>query len=72
MTACLLLGEGAAAQQTTTGKQPDYLKIVKAYADTMIERGRDTYGEQHTPLFAAALDRHTLMPGQFPGISGIR
>ena len=39
---------------------PDHLKLVRAYADAMIEHGRDTYGEVHSPLFAAALDRKTL------------
>ena len=51
---------------------PDYLAIVKAYANTMIEQGRDTYGQEHTPLFAAGLDRKTFEPGKFPGIQGIR
>ena len=36
------------------------LAAVRAYANTMIYAGRDHYGEQHTPLFAAALDRRTL------------
>ena len=39
---------------------PDYLAVVRGYADAMIERGRDRYGEQHTPLFAVTLDRRTL------------
>jgi hypothetical protein len=38
----------------------DYLKIVRDYADTMIEYGRDRYGEKHSPLFAAALDMEPL------------
>jgi len=36
------------------------LATVRAYADTMLEKGRDRYGAQHSPLFAAALDRNTL------------
>ncbi|MBN1291302.1 MAG: hypothetical protein JXB48_05625 [Candidatus Latescibacteria bacterium] len=39
---------------------PDYLKVIQDYADTMIEHGRDTYGSEHTPLFAVSLDRKTL------------
>ena len=70
--ACLLFAAGIQAEETLPGKQLDYLKIVQAYADTMIERGRDTYGLQHSPLFAAALNRRRLMPGLFPDISGIR
>ena len=51
----------------------DYMKVVRAYADAMIQHGRDTYGEARTPLFAAALDRKTLkLPPQvlleIPGI----
>jgi len=37
----------------------DYLKIVRDYADAMMEKGRDVYGAQHSPLFAEALDRRT-------------
>ncbi len=37
-----------------------YLQTVRAYADTMIEHGRDYYGEVHSPLFAVTLDRKTL------------
>lgn len=40
--------------------QHDYLNIVRRYADTMIEYGRDDYGLETTPLFAVCLDRSTL------------
>ena len=33
------------------------LDRVVAYADCMIAKGQDTYGTQHSPLFAEALDR---------------
>jgi len=54
--------------------RPDYLKVVRAYADAMIEHGRDKYGPVHSPLFAATLDRKTLrLPdAPPPGIPGIR
>jgi len=39
---------------------PDYLKLVRAYADAMIEHGRDAYGQTASPLYAATLDRSTL------------
>ncbi|MCE5251260.1 hypothetical protein LLG96_13670 [bacterium] len=42
------------------GTGPDYLAIVRSYADVMIEHGRDVYGTEHTPLFAVALDRSTF------------
>jgi hypothetical protein len=39
----------------------------------MIAHGRDVYGDQHSPLFASALDRQTMtLPDQFPPIEGIR
>ena len=72
VSGCLLLVGGAHAQEASRGKQRDYLKVVKAYAETLVERGRDTYGAKKTPLFAASLDRKNLAPGNFPGIAGIR
>lgn len=38
----------------------DYLAIVRAYADAMIEHGRDEYGQECSPLFAEELDRTTM------------
>ncbi len=60
------------ADQRQSGKQGDYLEIVKAYANTMIKDGRDTYGTKHSPLFASALDRHTMRIGSFDDIPGVR
>lgn len=37
----------------------DYVAIAQAYADYMIEHGRDTYGPKHTPLFVTGMDRMT-------------
>lgn len=59
--------DGKAAEGKT-----DHLRIVRAYADAMIERGRDTCGKTSSPLFAAALDRKTMKLGRFGGIAGIR
>lgn len=53
----------------------DYLAHVRAYADAMIRDGRDTYGRDHSPLFAAALDRRTMTLGSratFGKIEGVR
>ena len=55
-----------------TADRPDYLRIVRSYADCIIEHGRDRYGSEHSPLFAAAMDRQDFTPGSFPGIAGIR
>jgi hypothetical protein len=38
----------------------DFLSIVRAYADAMIQHGRDGYGPVHSPLFAEAVDRDTM------------
>src|SRR5688572_8816608 len=38
------------------------LAVVRRYADTMIEHGRDTYGPQKTGLLLSALDRSTMAP----------
>ena len=39
--------------------RPDYLETVRAYVDTMLDHGQDTYGKKHTPLFAEELDPTT-------------
>jgi hypothetical protein len=51
------------------------LKIVRTYADAMIEKGRDVYGKEHSPLFAAAMDRKAMDTGKkenFESIQGVR
>lgn len=56
-----LMGSSFGAETAgASGKEIDYLGIVKAYADAMIEQGRDTYGKEHSPLFATMLDRKTM------------
>ncbi len=54
--------------------EPDYLGLVKAYADVLIEHGTDTYGNVSSPLIASTLDRGTLslMAGKPGDIEGIR
>ena len=37
-----------------------YLATVRAFLDTMLEKGTDRYGTEHSPLFAAMLDLETL------------
>lgn len=39
-----------------------FLPGIYRYADTLLERDRDTYGPQKTGLFLSALDRATLAP----------
>lgn len=43
---------------------PDYLTMVRRYADTMLEHGTDRYGPEKTPLFAGLLMRRT--PPEIP------
>jgi len=63
----------SACQVLAANKQPDYLQIVKSYADALIKNGRDTYGTEHSPLFASTLNRGNLSlmsdkPGRIQGI----
>ncbi len=50
----VLMGASASAQSA------DLLGEVRAYADALLEHGRDVYGSEQSPLFASALDRRTL------------
>ncbi|MHC4482773.1 MAG: hypothetical protein ACYSW4_04415 [Planctomycetota bacterium] len=63
-----------ACSDDAAGKQPDYLRIVKSYADALLEHGRDTYGEVQSPLIASALDRKrlSLIEQKLGRIEGIR
>ena len=45
-----------------------YLQVVRTFADTMIEHGRDRYGEQETPVWSAILDLETLEAPTFENI----
>ncbi len=63
------------AEQPAQKDVPDFLVIVKRYADAMIAQGRDTYGAEHSPLFASALIRETMQPDQnkeIDKIDGVR
>jgi len=53
-------------------RQSDYFDYAEAYAESMLRDGRDTYGDKHSPLFAAVLDRKTMKIGKFPGVPGVR
>jgi hypothetical protein len=68
----LFAAAGLEAGESVSTQRSDYLGIVKAYADAMIEHGRDTYGKERSPLFAAALDRRTMKIGSFGNIPGVR
>ncbi len=65
---------------TAFAESDKYFTAAKAYADAMIERGRDTYGEKHSPLFASVLNRKSMKindfpdkdRNSFPGVHGVR
>lgn len=42
--------------------QDKYLNAVRRFADTVVENGRDTYGDKHTPLFVDGLHAESLKP----------
>jgi hypothetical protein len=50
---------GAEPPKAPVPKSP-YIAVVYRYADTMLERGRDTDGPRKTGLFLSALDRTTM------------
>ncbi len=61
MRALLLL----AVPLLLTGAEPPeragrYLKVAATFVETMMDRGTDRYGREHSPLFAAILDLNTL------------
>jgi pectate lyase-like protein len=56
--AALLSGICSFAASAST----NLLEVVRRYADTMVERGRDTHGTQKSGLLLSALDRCTLAP----------
>ncbi len=45
---------------SASSAEPSLLNVVRRYADTMIEHGRDTYGDQKSGLLLSALDRSSL------------
>src|SRR4030095_2071299 len=53
---------GAVAAAGAPDPPQGFIEIVRRYADTMIEHGRDTYGPQKSGLLMSALDRTTLSP----------
>jgi len=47
---------------TAAETSSSFVDVVRRYADTMIERGRDSYGPKKSGLLLSALDRMTLGP----------
>jgi hypothetical protein len=59
LAVCVLVMAHAQAADSQATQRPDYPAIVKAYADFMLEHGRDTYGKKHSPLFVSVMERKT-------------
>ena len=72
IAALLVINACSTIDKPSAGQALTYLDYSKAYADAMIEKGRDTYGEKHSPLFASILDRKTIKIGAQPEVDGIR
>lgn len=73
----LVIGLITGCAQIQSGADgPDYLRVVRSYADTLLEHGRDRYGTQYSPLIASALDSNTLsllkIEGRPKRMKGIR
>lgn len=56
----LLTGIGIAGEPDAEGAK--FLRSVQAFADTVLEHGRDVYGNEKTPLFVDGLHAETLEP----------
>lgn len=61
MTALLFsVGIPAAAEEAKETMDKAWMNAVIRFAETVLEHGRDTYGEKHTPLFTDTLDVDTM------------
>jgi pectate lyase len=50
----------------------EIIDAVTRFADTVVEHGRDRYGEKHTPLFVDVLNVDTLKSPELPqGLAGV-
>jgi pectate lyase len=59
-TFIVLASEGVCEDAQPSSKQ--YIEAVRSFADTVLEHGRDVYGERKTPLFVDGLHARTLEP----------
>jgi len=71
---CCVVSPRLLADTKPTPTAEDAFRVVRAYADAMLEHGRDRYGEVHSPLFAAGLDRRsfTVFDKSPPNLRDIR
>ncbi len=57
-----LLGKVAGLGPGTADADRSYLDLVRDYADALIERGVDTYGNTDSPMILSMLDRTRMQP----------
>ena len=62
----ILLAAFCSFQQPKAQSSDNYIQIVKAYAEEMIEKGQDCYGDEFSPLFVTALKRDTTSILPYP------
>ena len=63
-TDAVIAPEVAHEGESEAERSERYLEVVQTFADTLLEHGRDHYGPENTPLWAAMLDAESLsMPG---------
>ncbi|MCB9784497.1 MAG: hypothetical protein H6751_16150 [Candidatus Omnitrophica bacterium] len=60
MRTCMTLLLLACPLSSGSAQAGDYLNLVRRCADTLLEIGRDHYGEVHSPLFMCVIDAETL------------
>jgi len=72
LVSCLAIQATMCVADPEEKGQAGYLKVVRAYADAMLEHGRDRYGEESSPLFATTLDRRTMQLFQGEELEKIR
>jgi pectate lyase len=58
------LTSAATGGQAHLSSKP-FVEAVCQFADTVVERGRDAYGQRHTPLFVDGLHIETLEPARW-------
>ena len=48
------------SEPAPTGRSETCFRMARAYADAMLDHGRDVYGDVHSPAFVATLDLRTM------------
>ena len=60
---CLLIaGAHPTFSAAPAEAESPWLKAVREFGDQVLAKGRDVYGEKHTPLFVDGLNINTLEP----------